>query len=97
MSDRQPIPNINIGQVYDQRYANSQVHYDKLSNLAGFFGRNMPVHRHDRFFQVHYVKSGAVRVYLDDQQYLESGPMFSSRRRPLPIPSSPRPTAKATC
>lgn len=76
MSDRQPIPNINIGQVYDQRYADSQVHYDKLSNLAGFFGRNMPVHRHDRFFQVHYVKSGAVRVYLDDQQYLESGPMF---------------------
>jgi AraC family 4-hydroxyphenylacetate 3-monooxygenase operon regulatory protein len=34
------------------------------------------VHRHDRFFQVHYVKSGAVRVYLDDRQYVESGPMF---------------------
>ncbi|WP_040068541.1 4-hydroxyphenylacetate catabolism regulatory protein HpaA [Pseudomonas batumici] len=76
MSDRQPIPNINIGQVYDQRYSDAEVHYDKLGNLAGFFGRNMPVHRHDRFFQVHYVKSGAVRVYLDDQQYLESGPMF---------------------
>lgn len=76
MHPRQPIPNINIGQVYDQRYADAQVHYDKLSNLAGFFGRNMPVHRHDRFFQVHYVQSGAVRVYLDDRQYLESGPMF---------------------
>jgi AraC family 4-hydroxyphenylacetate 3-monooxygenase operon regulatory protein len=76
MNDRHPIPNINIGQVYDQRYSDSEVHYDKLGNLAGFFGRNMPVHRHDRFFQVHYVKSGAVRVYLDDQQYLESGPMF---------------------
>jgi len=36
----------------------------------------MPVHRHDRFFQVHYVKSGTVRVYLDDQQYIEAGPMF---------------------
>ena len=76
MNNRYPIPNINIGQVYDQRYSDSEVHYDKLGNLAGFFGRNMPVHRHDRFFQVHYVKSGAVRVYLDDQQYLESGPMF---------------------
>ena len=76
MNERHPIPNINIGQVYDQRYSDSEVHYDKLGNLAGFFGRNMPVHRHDRFFQVHYVKSGAVRVYLDDQQYLESGPMF---------------------
>ncbi|AIG01914.1 transcriptional regulator [Pseudomonas fluorescens] len=71
-----PIPNINIGQVYDQRYSDADVHYDRLGNLAGFFGRNMPVHRHDRFFQVHYVKSGAVRVYLDDRQYLESGPMF---------------------
>ncbi|WP_460069200.1 4-hydroxyphenylacetate catabolism regulatory protein HpaA [Pseudomonas sp. H2_E05] len=76
MTDRQPIPNINIGQVYDQRYRDAQVHYDRLANLAGFFGRNMPVHRHDRFFQVHYVKSGTVRVYLDDQQYVESGPMF---------------------
>lgn len=45
----QPIPNINIGQVYDQRYSDAEVHYDKLGNLAGFFGRNMPVHRHDRF------------------------------------------------
>jgi AraC family 4-hydroxyphenylacetate 3-monooxygenase operon regulatory protein len=76
MNDRKPIPNINIGQVYDQRYSDAEVHYDKLGNLADFFGRNMPVHRHDRFFQVHYVKSGSVRVYLDDQQYLESGPMF---------------------
>lgn len=76
MSNRHPIPNINIGQVYDQRYSDSEVHYDRLGNLAGFFGRNMPVHRHDRFFQMHYVKSGTVRVYLDDQQFIESGPMF---------------------
>ena len=76
MSDRTPIPNINIGQVYDQRYSDSEVHYDKLGNLAGFFGRNMPVHRHDRFFQIHYVKSGSVRVYLDEQRYHEAGPMF---------------------
>ena len=76
MREQQPIPNINIGQVYDQRYSDAEVHYDRLGNLAGFFGRNMPVHRHDRFFQVHYVKSGTVRVYLDDQQYIEAGPMF---------------------
>ena len=76
MTQRQPIPNINIGQVYDQRYSDAEVHYDKLGNLAGFFGRNMPVHRHDRFFQVHYVKNGTVRVFLEDQQYVESGPMF---------------------
>lgn len=76
MSDQHPIPNINIGQVYDQRYADADVHYDALGKLADFFGRNMPVHRHDRFFQVHYVKSGMVRVYLDDCRYQQQGPMF---------------------
>lgn len=76
MRDQQPIPNIDIGQVYDQRYADSEVHYEALGNLADFFGRNMPAHRHDRFFQVHYVKSGTVRVYLDDQRYQQQGPMF---------------------
>lgn len=71
-----PIPNIDIGQVYDQRYAEADVHYEALGKLADFFGRNMPVHRHDRFFQVHYVMSGAVRVYLDEQRYQGEGPMF---------------------
>lgn len=76
MRDQQPIPNINIGQVYDQRYADADVHYEALGKLADFFGRNMPVHRHDRFFQVHYVKSGMVRVYLDERRYQQQGPMF---------------------
>jgi len=71
-----PIPNINIGQVYDQRYANADVHYEQLGKLAGFFGRNMPVHYHDRFFQVHYVRTGDVRVFLDDRHYRQNGPMF---------------------
>lgn len=76
MRDQQPIPNINIGEVYDQRYADADVHYEALGKLADFFGRNMPVHRHDRFFQVHYVLSGTVRVYLDDRRYQQEAPMF---------------------
>ncbi|MCY1517026.1 4-hydroxyphenylacetate catabolism regulatory protein HpaA [compost metagenome] len=76
MATRAPIPNIDIGQVYDLRYADSEVHYEELGKLADFFGRNMPVHRHDRFFQVHYVKSGSVRVYLDEQLYHRQGPLF---------------------
>ncbi|MCH4813718.1 4-hydroxyphenylacetate catabolism regulatory protein HpaA [Vreelandella neptunia] len=71
-----PIPNITIGQEYDQRYADANVHYDALAPMADFFGRNMPVHHHDRFFQVHYIKSGMVRVYLDNRQYHQQGPMF---------------------
>ncbi|TBW59535.1 4-hydroxyphenylacetate catabolism regulatory protein HpaA [Marinobacter halodurans] len=76
MTLQQPIPNINIGQVYDQRYLEAEIHYESLGKLADFFGRNMPVHRHDRFFQVHYVLSGRVRVFLDDQRYEGRGPMF---------------------
>lgn len=71
-----PIPNINIGQVYDQRFADAEVHYDALGSMADFFGRNMPAHRHDRFFQVHYVMSGMVRVYLDERQFHQQAPMF---------------------
>jgi len=71
-----PIPNIDIGRVYDLRYANADIHYEELDKLAGFFGRNMPVHYHDRFFQVHYVRNGEVRVFLDDRHYRQYGPMF---------------------
>ena len=76
MKNNEPIPNINIGQVYDQRYADAEVHYDALGPMADFFGRNMPAHRHDRFFQVHFVKSGLVRVYLDERQHHQHGPLF---------------------
>lgn len=76
MNNNEPIPNINIGQVYDQRYADAEVHYDALGPMADFFGRNMPAHRHDRFFQVHFVKSGLVRVYLDERQHHQQGPLF---------------------
>lgn len=71
-----PIPNITIGQEYDQRYADATVHYDALGRMADFYGRNMPVHHHDRFFQVHYVKRGMVRVYLDERPFHQQGPMF---------------------
>ncbi|ODC02287.1 4-hydroxyphenylacetate catabolism regulatory protein HpaA [Terasakiispira papahanaumokuakeensis] len=71
-----PIPNITIGQEYDQRYADATVHYDALDRMADFYGRNMPVHHHDRFFQVHYVKRGMVRVYLDERQFHQQGPLF---------------------
>jgi AraC family 4-hydroxyphenylacetate 3-monooxygenase operon regulatory protein len=76
MSGSSPIPNIDIGKVYDQRYADAEVHYDALGSMADFFGRNMPAHRHDRFFQVHYVESGMVRVYLDERQFHQQAPMF---------------------
>jgi len=70
------IPNIEIGKVYDQRYQEADIHYENLEKLAVFFGRNMQVHHHDRFFQLHVVLEGNVRVHLDSVSYNVQGPMF---------------------
>ncbi|MBB1489563.1 4-hydroxyphenylacetate catabolism regulatory protein HpaA [Oceanospirillum sediminis] len=70
------IPNINIGQSYDQHYTDAEIHYENLENLAAFFGRNMPVHYHDRFYQLHVILNGIVRVHLDEQSYTAEGPVF---------------------
>lgn len=76
MSKEEIIPNINIGQAYDRRYKDADIHYEVLGNLANFFGRTMSTHRHDRFFQVHYVRSGMTHVCLGEQQYQANAPLF---------------------
>lgn len=68
------IPNINIGEDYDRRYADATIHYDALDNLASFFGRHMPVHRHAQFLQIHYIDRGAISFQIDDQLYQLEGP-----------------------
>ncbi|WP_428035088.1 4-hydroxyphenylacetate catabolism regulatory protein HpaA [Amphritea sp.] len=70
------IPNIDIGQAYDQHYIDAEIHYEHLEKLADFFGRNMPVHHHDRFYQIHVILNGTVRVHLDETSYTVEGPMF---------------------
>ncbi|WP_286239283.1 4-hydroxyphenylacetate catabolism regulatory protein HpaA [Neptuniibacter halophilus] len=70
------IPNIDIGHAYDQHYVDAEIHYEHLEKLADFFGRNMPVHHHDRFYQIHVILSGTVRVHLDETSYTVQGPMF---------------------
>jgi AraC family 4-hydroxyphenylacetate 3-monooxygenase operon regulatory protein len=71
-----PIPNIDLGRTFDLRYEDEEVHYEALEKLAAFFGRNMPAHRHDRVFQVHFIESGEVRLHLDDQFYHARAPLF---------------------
>ncbi|CAM5783172.1 4-hydroxyphenylacetate catabolism regulatory protein HpaA [Castellaniella caeni] len=69
------IPILDLGQVYDQRYADADFHYDGHDRLSEFFGRSVAVHRHDRFFQIHYIHNGHVHLYLDDLQYRLDGPL----------------------
>lgn len=72
----QSIPNIDIGHAYDQHYIDAEIHYEHHEKMADFFGRNMPVHHHDRFYQIHVILNGTVRVHLDETSYTVKGPMF---------------------
>ncbi|SFX18712.1 4-hydroxyphenylacetate catabolism regulatory protein HpaA [Marinospirillum alkaliphilum] len=68
------IPNIILGQDYDRRYLDAPIHYDVLENLAVFFGRDMPVHRHAQYLQIHYIDRGELRFHIDDKIYQAQGP-----------------------
>ncbi len=67
------IPNLNIGKVYDSRYEKSDFHIEKLGSLALFFGRNMPTHYHDRYYQIHCILEGTTHVLLDESHYSKTG------------------------
>lgn len=70
------IPNIDIGKSYDQHYIDADIHYEHLEKLAVFFGRNMPIHHHDRFYQIHIVLNGTARIHLDENIYRVTAPLF---------------------
>lgn len=70
------IPNIDLGRTFDLRYEDEEVHYEALSRLADFFGRNMAAHRHDRVFQLHLLTRGEVRLSLDERFYHCRAPLF---------------------
>ena len=63
------IPNIVIGQDYDRHYENASLHFDVLGRMADFFGRDMPVHLHARYLQIHFIEGGESHFYIDDQVY----------------------------
>ncbi|KFK57376.1 AraC family transcriptional regulator, partial [Vibrio vulnificus] len=66
------IPNLDIGKVYDSRYDDSDFHIERLDSLALFFGRNMPTHYHDRYYQLHIILEGTTHVLLDQAHYPET-------------------------
>ncbi len=49
------IANIDINKDYDESLGTEEVHYQSFSRMAAFFGRDMQAHRHDRYFQMHYL------------------------------------------
>lgn len=69
------IPNIDFGRTFDLRYQDAEIHYESLGSLAAFFGRNMPIHRHDRVLQIHFLEVGEVRLHLDQAFYHQQAPL----------------------
>lgn len=68
--------NIDISTAYDARYAGEEVHYETFARLAGFFGRDMHPHWHDRYYQLHVLTTGKITLQLDDHFYDVKAPLF---------------------
>ncbi|PHM36768.1 transcriptional regulator ExsA [Xenorhabdus mauleonii] len=70
------IANIDISKDYDETQGSDDVHYQTFGRLAAFFGRDMQAHRHDNFFQLHYLVTGRIELQLDEQRYSVQAPLF---------------------
>jgi AraC family transcriptional regulator, 4-hydroxyphenylacetate 3-monooxygenase operon regulatory protein len=72
---REAIPNVAMDRLYERVPPNVAVHYDTLGSLADFFGRDRAAHRHDHFFQLHFIATGELRLKLDGRDYEAKGPV----------------------
>ncbi len=45
----------------------------RFARMADFFGRDMQAHRHDQFFQMHFLDTGQIELQLDDHRYSGAG------------------------
>ncbi|MEH6518946.1 MAG: 4-hydroxyphenylacetate catabolism regulatory protein HpaA [Halioglobus sp.] len=70
------IPNIDVDQSYDRKYQGAEIHIDTLHNLSEIFGRDMSPHRHDRYYQLHFLRVGSVEVQLGDKAFQGTAPLF---------------------
>ena len=71
---RASIPDIYITRIYAGD-PDCELHYETFGRLAEVFGRNTPAHRHSRFYQIHLLLRGNIRLQLDDQTYAGDAPL----------------------
>ncbi|WP_447863740.1 4-hydroxyphenylacetate catabolism regulatory protein HpaA [Kluyvera sichuanensis] len=70
------ITNIDISTEYEESLGSKDVHYQSFARMAAFFGRDMQAHRHDQFFQMHFLDTGQIELQLDDHRYSVQAPLF---------------------
>ncbi|MFC0180040.1 4-hydroxyphenylacetate catabolism regulatory protein HpaA [Thorsellia kenyensis] len=78
------IPNLNLVQTYDKFYQSTHIQYESLSNLASYFGRVMHLHRHDQFYQLHFIHHGTVHLQLGFTEYIANAPLIFFTPPPTP-------------
>ena len=71
-----PVANIDINKEYDESLGTEEVHYQSFARMAEFFGRDMQAHRHDQYFQMHFLDTGQIELQLDDHRYSVQAPLF---------------------
>lgn len=69
------IPDIYINRLYNEADPDCDVHCETFGRLADILGRNTPAHRHSRFYQLHLLSRGSIRLQLDDQAYYGHAPL----------------------
>ena len=79
--DNQPdIPNIDIAGSFKNKrnsgHGSTDIHIDSLHNLSDIFGRDMHPHRHDGYYQLHILNTGAVSAKLGERFYRGTAPLF---------------------
>lgn len=91
------ITNIDISKDYDETQGTDDVHYQTFGKMAAFFGRDMQAHRHDGFFQLHYLVTGHITLQLDEQRYSVQAPLFILTPPSVPHTFLLRKIPTATC
>lgn len=71
-----PVANIDMNKEYDESLGTEEVHYQSFARMAEFFGRDMQAHRHDQYFQMHFLDTGQIELQLDDHRYSVQAPLF---------------------
>ena len=78
------IPDIHINRIHNEADPDCDVHCETFGRLAEVLGRNTPAHRHSRFYQLHLLSRGSIRLQLDDQAYYGHAPLVFSTPPAIP-------------
>ena len=64
-----------LATVRPEAWPDDEIRLASVAQMAGWHGRSMPPHFHDRCYQLHFIRNGGVTLCLNDRRYRLEGPM----------------------